>query len=116
MGDFNITILNCENDKDTSEFIDLIYASSFYPTINTPTRTSTTKRLIDKIFYNCFTKDVMSDNITTSISNHLTQFLIVSNKNSNKVTKTQIQIRAFNKNNKEKLTANLNKVHWDEFL
>ena len=98
MGDFNISILNCEYDKDTSEFIDLMYASSFYPTINTPTRIiSTSKTLIDNIFYNCFTKDVMSGNIITSISDHLTQFLIFSNKNSNKITKIQIQIRTFNK-------------------
>ena len=91
MGDFDVNILNCENGKDTSEFIDLIYASSFYPTINTPTRmTSTFKTLTDNIFYNCLTKDVMSGNITISISDHLTQFPILSNKNSNKVTKKQI--------------------------
>ena len=83
MGDFNINILSCENGKDTSEFIDLMYALLFYPTINTPKHiTSISKTLIDNIFYNCFTKDAMSGNITTSISNHLTQFLIVSNKNS----------------------------------
>ena len=27
MGDFNINILNCENDKNNSEFIDLMYVS-----------------------------------------------------------------------------------------
>ena len=114
MGDFNVNILNCENDKDTSEFIDLMYASLFYPTINIPTRiTSTSKTLIDNLFYNCFTKDVMSGNITTSISDHLT---LITNKNSNKVTKKQIQIRTFNKQNKERLTADLDKVKWDEFL
>ena len=72
MGDFDVNILNCENGKDTSEFIDLMYASSFYPTINTPTRmTNTFKTLADNIFYNCLTKDVMSGNITISISDHL---------------------------------------------
>ena len=59
---------------------------------------------------------VTSGNVTTSISDHLTQFLIVSNKNSNRVTKNQIQIRTFNKQNKEKLTTDLDKVNWDEFL
>ena len=91
MGDFDVSILNWENGKDTSEFIDLMYASSFYTTINTPTRmTSTFKTLADNIFYNCLTKDVMSGNLTISISDHLIQFPIVSNKNSNKVTKRQI--------------------------
>ena len=27
MGDFNINILNCENDKNNSEFTDLMYVS-----------------------------------------------------------------------------------------
>ena len=94
-----------------------MYVSSFYSTISTPTRiASTSKTLIDNVFYNCFTKGVTSGNVTTSISDHLTQFLIVSNKNSNRVTKNQIQIRTFNKQNKEKLTTDLDKVNWDEFL
>ena len=94
-----------------------MYASSFYSTINTPARiASTSKTLIDDVFYNCFTKGVTSGNVTTSISDHLTQFLIVSNKNSNRVTKNQIQIRTFNKQNKEKLITDLDKVNWDEFF
>ena len=57
MDDFNINILHCDSDKDTSNFIDTMYASSSYPTINTPTRiTATSKTLIDNIFYNDFTK------------------------------------------------------------
>ena len=38
MGDFNINILNCDSDKDTADFIDTIYASLLYPSINIPTR------------------------------------------------------------------------------
>ena len=58
-------------------------ASSFYPTINTPTWvTATSKTLIDNIFYNTFTKNILAGNIATSISDHLTQFLITTNKNS----------------------------------
>ena len=58
MGDFNINILNCNSDKDTTDFVDTIYASTLYPTINTPTTriTAISKTLIDKIFYNDFTK------------------------------------------------------------
>ena len=50
MGDFNINILNCDSDNDTADFVDTVYASSLYPTINTPTQiTATSKALIDKI-------------------------------------------------------------------
>ena len=83
--------------KDTSKFIDLMYTSSFHPTFNTPTCVSaTSKTLINNIFYNCRIKDVISGNVTTSFSDHLTQFLIVSNKQSNKVTEKQTEIRTFN--------------------
>ena len=69
MGDFNINILNCDSDKDTADFADTTYASSLYPTINTPTQIS--------IFYNDFTKKITAGNIATSVSNHLTRCLII---------------------------------------
>ena len=77
-GDFNINILKCDSDKDTADFVDTIYASSLYPTINTPTRiTATSKTLIDNLFYNDFTTKITAGNMATSISDHLTQFLII---------------------------------------
>ena len=84
MGDFNINILNCDSDKDTADFIDIIYLSSLYPTINTPTRiTATSKTLIDNIFHNNFTRKITAGNIATSISDHLTQFLIIRDQTTN---------------------------------
>ena len=57
MGDFNINILNCDSDKDTSDFVDTMYASPLFFTINTPKRiTPTSKTLINNMFYNGFTK------------------------------------------------------------
>ena len=53
MGDFNINILNSDSDKDTTEVIDTMYASSLYPTINPPTRitaTSETLNILIKYF------------------------------------------------------------------
>ena len=53
MGDFNINLLNCNTDKDSSDYVDTPYSHSFYSTINSLTRiTPTTKTLIDNIFYN----------------------------------------------------------------
>ena len=56
MGDFNINIPNCDSDKDTKDFIDIVHASSLYHTINTPERITTTSETLDDIFYNDFTK------------------------------------------------------------
>ena len=73
MGDFNINILNCNSDRDTSSFIDTIYSNSFYLTINIPTLiTRTSKTLIDNILYNNITKSISAGNIVTGILGHLT--------------------------------------------
>ena len=77
MVDSNINILNCNPDNETSDFIDTMYASSLYPTINTPTWiTATSNTLIDNIFYKTLTKNTLAGNVATSISDHLIQFLI----------------------------------------
>ena len=73
MGDFNINILNCNSNRDTSSFIDTIYSNSFYLTTNIPTLiTSTSKTLIDNILYNNITKSISAGNIVTCILGHLT--------------------------------------------
>ena len=81
MGDYNINILNCNSDNETSDFIDSMYAASFYPLINIPARiTATSKTLIDNIFQNAL-KRTFQRNVATSISDDLTQFLITTNEN-----------------------------------
>ena len=82
--DFNINLLNYDSDKDTTDFVDTMYASSFYPAINTPTRiTATSKTLIDNIFYIDFAKKIVAGKITTSISDHLTQYLTIRDQTTN---------------------------------
>ena len=82
MGDFNINLLNCIIDKNTSDYVDNLYSHTFFPTINSPLRiTAYSKTLIDNIFHNNVTKNIISGNITTSISDHLTQSLLISNQN-----------------------------------
>ena len=53
MGDVNINILNYNNDKDTTTFLDTMSSNSFSPFITLPTRVGNTSEfLIDNIFYN----------------------------------------------------------------
>ena len=117
MGDFNINILNCDSDKDISNFIDTMYASSLYPTIKTPTRiTATSKTLIDNIFYNDFTKKISAGNILTSISDHLTQYLLISNQpelSLNNSKKETLKIRKFNK---KCFLEEFRNIDWDHYL
>ena len=80
MGDFNRNLLNCNIDKHTSDYVDILYSHAFNSTINSPTQiTANSKTLIDNITYNNATKNIISGNLTTSISDHLTQFLLISN-------------------------------------
>ena len=101
MGNFNICLLNYDLEKDTTDLVDTMYGSSFYPTINTPTRiTVTSKTLIYNIFYNDFTKKFFAGNITTSIFDHLTQYLTIRDQTTNvedNREKDFPKIRKFNK-------------------
>ena len=61
MGDFNVNLINCNNDKNTSNFLDAMLSHFFLPFITTPTRiTRNTKTLIDIIFYNEPLNDIIS--------------------------------------------------------
>ena len=78
LGDFNVDLLKYDKHAPTNEFLDSLSSRMFLPHIVQPTRISTTsKTLIDNIFSNIHTPSSVSGNITSSISDHLPQFLIV---------------------------------------
>ena len=117
MGDFNINIFNCDSDKDTSDFIDTMYASSLYPTINTQTRiTPTSKTLIDNIFYNNFTKKISAGNILTSISDHLTRYLLISNQPELSLSNSKKETLKVQKFNKKCFLEEFRNIDWDNYL
>ena len=96
MEDFNINLLNCNTDKDTSDYIDTLCLHSFYHTIHFLTRiTPTTTTLIDNIFYNNASNNIISGNITTSISDHLTQFPVVAGQPKDIQSHVLKEIRSF---------------------
>ena len=89
-------------------------ASSFYPTINTPTRiTATSKTLIDNIFYNGFSKKVVGGYITTSISDHLTNYLIVKDQATNFEGNWEKESPYMQKFNKDSFTEDLGQINWN---
>ena len=80
LGDFNVDLLKYDKHAPTNEFLDSLSAHMFLPHIVQPARISTTsKTLIDNIFSNIHTPSSVSGNLTSSISDHLPQFLIVPN-------------------------------------
>ena len=84
LGDFNINLLNFNDHQPTDEVLDSLVSNSFIPYILQPTRlTSHSKTLIDNIIYNVISHEVISGNITATISDHLPQFLLVPDVLSN---------------------------------
>ena len=80
LGDFNVNLLNYNDHQPTNEFLDSLASNSFIPYILQPTRiTSHSKTLIDNIFSNIISHEMISGNITATISDHLPQFLFAPN-------------------------------------
>ena len=74
-GDFNIDLLQYENNSKCSDFFNLVTSYGFLPLIIQPTRFSnTTQTLIDNIFTNDLEHDTDSGNILIEFADHLTQF------------------------------------------
>ena len=87
LGDFNVNLLNYNDHNPTNEFLDSLASNSFVPYILQPTRlTFHSETLIDNIiqyFSNIISPEAISGNLTSTISDHLPQFMIVSNAFSN---------------------------------
>ena len=78
-GDFNFDLLNYDNDKNVSTFLNNMLEHNFQPNIIEPTRITNTNKpsLVDNIFTNIF-EDSISGNILEHISyDHLPNFLIL---------------------------------------
>ena len=77
-GDFNINLLNCDNDNSVSNFLDILGSFSLLPQVILPTRVSnTSKTLIDNIFYDSSNSKTISGNLTCNISRPLSSIFNV---------------------------------------
>ena len=94
-----------------------MYSNTFFPTINTPTRISITSRiLIDNMFYNAITKTITSRNITTSFSDYLTQYLIVTNNHRDVPSRTKRECYFYKHFHNKNLNDEINSIDWENFL
>ena len=113
MGDFNVNLINCNNDKNTSNFLDAMLSHFFLPFITTPTRiTRNTKTLIDIIFYNEPLNDIMSGNLSSIIPDPLIQFLIEPSKFTKKSPQIVYRQRCYKIFDKLQFRVDLIKVNW----
>ena len=100
LGDFNINLLLYETHLPTSNFINTLFSIGLLPSINCPTRvTSTSETLIDNIFTNFDFSNCKSARLFSDISDHfpiLLQFSKSPNTNTKRSAPNSIERRIFN--------------------
>ena len=78
MGDFNIKLFSTEINTSISEFYNKMSSHFFASYILQPIRlTKNLKVLLDNIFLNSIEFETFSENLTSLISDHLPQLLIL---------------------------------------
>ena len=88
MGDFNIDILQYDNNKDSEHFLDEMCSNFLLPYITSSSRvTSRSKTLINNISLNVIEEDTNSGIITTTTSDHYTEFALFKNKHCSMIEK-----------------------------
>ena len=117
LGDFNINLLNYNDHQPTNDFLDSLASNSFIPYILHPTRiTSHSKTLIDNIFSNYISHEIISGNITATISAPLPQFPFVPNILSNSSTqKSNFYERDWSKFKQENFILDYFDKDWTDF-
>ena len=118
LGDFNVNLLNYNEHNQTNEFLDSLAANSFIPLILQPTRiTSHSNALIDNIFSSVIDPDIISGNLTATISDHLPQFAIIPNMFGNiSGNKSKIYKRDWSKFDRENFILDYFSADWEDLL
>ena len=117
MGDFNIDILKHDTNSNSATFLDNMYENLLLSYIISPTTvTPRSQTLIDNIFSN-IEKDIISGNITTTISDHYMQFVLFKNKTKSKTNIRKAKFaRSYKSLNKDLFEYELRNIKWDEIL
>ena len=116
LGDFNINLLQYDDSPDVAHFLKSMCSSSLFPSITQPTRvTSKSRTLIDNIFINFHSPEIISGNIAVSISDHLAQIITIPSKKSLKKPRKMFK-RCFKNFNNEKFIQDIIDVEWNKHI
>ena len=118
VGDFNVNLLNYSEHNPINEFLDSLASNSFIPLILSPTRISScSNTLTDNIFSRIIDPDIMSGNLTATISDHMRQLAIIPNMFGNTTSnKSNIYERDWRKFDREKFVLGYFSIDWEDLL
>ena len=115
-GNFNLNLIKYMQNTGVNQFLENILSKNFIPQITLPKRiTEKRAALIDKIFINSYKHNsiYLSGNITTYISDHLPQFLIIENlKQPSFNQNPPLSFRDYNNFNEEAFKTELRELDW----
>ena len=78
LGDMSIDFLRVGTHSKTEDYLDMLYSSNLLPVITKPTGiTSHTATLIDHIYANASTDQIIPGIVTMDISDHLSTFCFI---------------------------------------
>ena len=117
MGDFNLDLLQYNHHTPTQEFIDTLFSHAFIPLISNPTRlTSYSATLIDNIFTNSLSQNVLNGIVLNDLSDQLPVFAYFSGKTLTRNGENKVFIRKISDENLRKFNENVSNTNWASFL
>ena len=117
MGDFNLDLLQYNHHTPTQEFIDTLFSHAFIPLISNPTRlTSYSATLIDNIFTNNLSQNVLNGIVLNDLSDHLPVLAYFSGKTLTRDGENKVFIRKITNENLRKFNENVSNTNWASFL
>ena len=100
-----------------SNFLDLLSSFGFRPLILQPTRvTASSASLIDNIFVNTIETESLGGNITTSVSDHFSQFSVLDILKKANRARVPIKQRSFRNFSYAEVEEELGKLDWQTLL
>ena len=117
LGDFNINLLNYDIHPPTNGFLDYLSSHYFLPHILQPSRVTTNSKTLIDIFSNMAVPNIISGNLTASISDHLPEFLVAPNIFFNaSYPKSNNYERDWSRFDPENFVLDYFSVEWDNVL
>ena len=110
-----MNLLHLDKDSEIEKYFDTFTSNQFMPLITCPTRFGkSSKTLIDNIFFNQFSNDIVSGNFTVGISDHVPQFAIIQNTPSAtpKTKNLTKKVRKYKQIDCSKFNQDLNSIDW----